>query len=240
MMEIEEIFKNLIEIQSISKALEKENSLIAEENRRLTFLKGQEAHQLAQKKELDTEILNLEKKIQQLELSCAEHEKNIKQSQEAEKNAVNQNELKRAGEQRKFFEKKNQKESQEFFDYLEILDPKKIEQKEIQEFLINFPQTYNDIKQEVESFTQEKKPLVEGLNSRILALQEELPLPIQNIFKNLKNKFRDPILFVGLGLKQSCLGCHSFMERSLLELVHSRKTLETCPHCSRILIPFNH
>lgn len=240
MVEIEEIFKNLIEIQSISKVLEKEKSLIAEENRRLTFLKAQEAQQLAKKIEINSEILELENKIQLLELSCSELEKNIKQSQDAEKNAVNQNQLIKSNEQRKFFEEKHQKEYQEFFELLEILDLKKSEQKEIQEYLLNFPQSYNDIKQEVEALAQQKGPLLEGLNARILALLEDLPIPTQNLFKGLKKKFHDPILFVGLGLKQSCLGCHSFMERSLLELIHSRKTLETCPHCSRILIPFNH
>lgn len=238
-MNISEIFENLIEIQSIYKDVQKHQSIIEEESKRLLFLKKQQNLKEREYEEIHAQIITYQNELNILEEKCFLSEQNIEKSKAAQSAATNNDHLESATTQMKLFQEKYQKDSEQLFEIMQKIEDLKPEQKKLRGFLDNFTCTYLEIENEVKTTSSNENEIICELQKRIDSILQNCPTYIQTLYKNLLKHYKNPIMFVGLDSSENCQGCFQRFERSLLENVHGKKGLETCPNCGRILVPYN-
>ena len=238
-MNIHEIFENLIEIQSIFKTIGQHQLTIDEENKRLIFLKCQEKIKLQEKDEIDAQIICYKKELDELEIKCFNGEKNIEKSKLALAAANSKFHMETATNQLKLFQENYQSDSQSLFLAMEKIENSTPGQSEISQFLKNFNATFLEIESEVKLVVLREDNIIAELKKRAESVLDNCPDQIQHLFKGLLKNYKNPLIFVGLEANASCQGCFQRFERSTLEMVHSKKAVQTCPGCGRILIPHN-
>ena len=230
-----ESFRHLIEIE----ALKKENLLnhqqIASENKRISDLDARRSKTL-----LENDSLKVEEK----NLKLTESQNQIEDLQVRLTKLTSQLSLAVTEKEQLAFE--NQiKITKDEIDRLELLYFEKLELSEELltkyndniEFMKGSLSTLEDIKKEVQEAVAKEEIIILNRSKRIDSLLELCHPSLRSLYLELDKKFRPKSIPVSFLIDKKCTACHMTMDSVLKHSVDEGRTFETCPYCSRLLIP---
>jgi predicted nucleic acid-binding Zn-ribbon protein len=230
-----ESFRHLIEIE----ALKKENSLnhqrIASENKRISDLEARRSKTLSDNDSLKLEEKNLklteaQNQIEDLQLRLTKLNSQLSLAVTEKEQIAFENQIKIT---------KDEIERLEilYFENLEKSEALLLQHEENLGFLKGSITTLEEIKKEVQTNIAKEESLINNRMKRIDALLEMCEPSLKNLYQELDKKFRPKSLPVSFLIDKKCMACHMTMDALLKQSVEEGRSLESCPYCSRLLIP---
>lgn len=227
-------FKHLIEIE----ALKKENLLnlsrISSENKRISDLEERRKKKLVENERLALEEKGLkltesQNKIEDLQLRLSKLTSQLALSVTEKEQIAFENQIKLITEEIstlevQYFEALEK--SEEFFTLI----------KENSEFIKGSLVTLQDIKNEVLLNIQTEEAIVTNRNKRIQSLMEQCHSSLTSLYLDLEKRLA-PKSAVSFLVAKKCTACHMQVDSVLSQSLDEGRSLETCPSCSRLLIP---
>ena len=230
-----ESFRHLIEIEALKKENLYNSQQIASENKRISDLEERrkkillENDQLAhEEKELKLTLLQSQIEDQQLRLNKLTSQ--LAGSTTEKEQIAFENQIKLVKDE------VDQKE----IHYFEALEKSENFQNQIIEnnnFMQGSTTTLDDIKKEVEVNVAKEEVIIKNRTARINPLLDLCQPSLRSLYLEVDKKFRPKSVPVSYLMDRKCLACHITIDSMLKQSLEEGRTLETCPNCSRLLIP---
>lgn len=231
-----ENFKILKEINSLSLLKEDFQSKIASENKRIDFVESnrnlraeQKERDLAQLKELNTQITNIENEISHLGLKLTKDKENLS-------TITTEAGLSNMEKQISDLESKLEAFEEEGLEKMEEAESVEIRISQADEFLAGSLDSLNEIKAEVQQTNSEHQLEIEKLEKRINLLIEELPTDFQDRYKRVSESDIKGSVFTRIK-NDSCEYCRFGLSKIDIQKVEDLLQFKTCSGCRRIFIP---
>jgi predicted nucleic acid-binding Zn-ribbon protein len=108
--------------------------------------------------------------------------------------------------------------------------------QENNEFMKGSVTTLEDIKKEVQENILKEEGLITNRNKRIQSLMDQCQPSLTSLYLDLEKRFapKGPVSFL---IAKKCTACHMQVDAILSQSLDEGRSLETCPSCSRLLIP---
>lgn len=227
-------FRHLIEIIALKKENLSNVAKINSENKRIYDLEERRRNTLKQNDDLALEEkslkltesqnviedlqLRLSKLVGQLSLCVTEKE------QIAFENQIN------------LIKGEIEKSEVRYFEALEKSEELYSLIKDNNDFMKGSLKTLEDIKKEVLENIQKEEDFILNRNKRINSLLEQCQPSLSSLYLDLEKRFapKDPVSFL---IDKKCTACHMKVDAVLSHSLDEGRSLETCPSCSRLLIP---
>ncbi len=227
-------FRHLIEIE----ALKKENlvnlSRITSENKRISDLEERRKKTLVENdnmalQEKELKLNESQNKIEDLQLRLSKLTAQLALSvTEKEQNAF-ENQIKLITEEISILEIQYFESLEKSEEYLTLI-------QENNEFMKGSLATLEDIKKEVFINIQKEEDLITNRNKRIHSLMEQCHAGLTSLYLDLEKRLA-PKSAVSFLVAKKCTACHMQVDTFLSQSLDEGRSLETCPSCSRLLIP---
>ena len=227
-------FRHLIEIEALKKENQLNLSRITSENKRIsdveerrkkTFVKNENL--VMQEKELKLTVS--QSKIEDLQLRLSKLTSQLALSvTEKEQNAF-ENQIKLITEEIAILEI-------QYFEALEKSEEYLATIQENNEFMIGSLATLEDIKKEVLINIQKEEDFITNRNKRIQSLMEQCHPSLASLYLDLEKRLA-PKSAVSFLVAKKCTACHMLVDAVLSQSLDEGRSIETCPSCSRLLIP---
>ena len=229
-----ESFRHLIEIEALKKQNQHNSLQIASENKRISDLEERRRKVLRSNEDLKIEEKNLkltesQGKIEDLQLRFTRLNSQLSLSvTEKEQNAF-ENQI-------KLIKEEIEKLEILYFENLEKSEEFQTQIKENDDFLQGSVATLEDIKKEVLISVAKETETISNRIKRIDSLLELCHPNLRTLYLNLEKQFapKSPVSFL---IDKKCTACHMVMNAVLKASLEEGRVLETCPDCSRLLIP---
>jgi predicted nucleic acid-binding Zn-ribbon protein len=104
------------------------------------------------------------------------------------------------------------------------------------EFIKGSISTLEDIKKEVKENIIKEESLIDNRKKRIDSLMELCHPNLKSLYLDLEKRFA-PKTAVSFLIDRKCTACHMQVDSVLSHSLDEGRSLETCPSCSRLLIP---
>ena len=227
-------FRHLIEIEALKKENLTNQHRITSENKRISDL---------EERRNKTLLLNDHLSLEEKSLKLTESQNKIEDMQLRFSKLTTQLSLAVTEKEQLAFEnqiklvKEEITKSEEF--YFEALEKSEVLQALIQEnteFMKGSVATLEDIKKEVLINIQIEKDLISNRNKRIDSLIDQCHPSLKDLYLDLEKRFA-PKSAVSFLVDKKCTACHMQVDAVLSHSLDEGRSLETCPSCSRILIP---
>lgn len=227
-------FRHLIEIEALKKENITNLARIASENKRISDL---------EERRKKTLVLNENLALEEKSLKLTESQNQIEDLQQRLSKLTSQLSLAVTEKEQIAFENQIKLVKDEI-EKLEILYFEKLEKSEeylalIQEnieFMKGSVNTLEDIKKEVKENIAKEEVIIENRKKRIDSLTELCHPSLKTLYLDLEKRFapKSPVSFL---IDKKCTACHMQVDAVLAHSLDEGRTLETCPSCSRLLIP---
>lgn len=230
-----ESFRHLIEIEALKKENLQNHQQIISENKRISDL---------DERRNKTSLGNESIKIEEKNLKLTESQNQIEDLQARLSKLTSQLSLSVTEKEQLAFE--NQiKITKEEIEKLEIIYFEKLEKSEElftqlnenMEFLKGSLTTLEEIKNEVQENVKKEELIIFNRTKRIDSLLELCHPSLKSLYLEVDKKFRPKSVPVSFLIDKKCTACHMTMDAILKHAVDEGRSLETCPYCSRLLIP---
>ena len=227
-------FRHLIEIEALKKENLQNTARITSENKRISDLEerrkktfvlnenlalGEKSLKLTESQNhIEDMQLRLTKLTSQLSLAVTEKEQIAFENQiKLVKDEIEKAEV-------LYFEKLEKSE-----EYLSLI-------QENIEFLKGSTATLEEIKKEVQLNISKEEDLINNRKKRIESLLEQCHPALTNLYLDLEKRMA-PKSAVSFLVDRKCTACHMQVDSVLASSLDAGRSLETCPSCSRLLIP---
>lgn len=121
-------------------------------------------------------------------------------------------------------------------ELLEREDFLECEIKRLKEFSTGLESSSQIIGAETDELIEKEKSIINARLQRVSALLDQCRLDFKNTYLALEKKFypKSPVSFL---IDRKCQSCFIQVDSILKSSLEEGRTIETCPHCSRLLIP---
>lgn len=227
-------FRHLIEIEALKKENQQNSLRISSENKRISDL---------EERRKKTLVLNENLTLEEKSLKLTESQNQIEDLQQRHSKLTSQLSLAVTEKEQIAFE--NQiKIVKDEVENLEILYFEKLEKSEeflalIQEnneFMKGSVNTLEEIKKEVKENIAKEEVIIENRKKRIDSLTNLCHPSLKTLYLDLEKRFA-PKAAVSFLIDRKCTACHMQVDSVLAHSLDEGRSLETCPSCSRLLIP---
>ena len=227
-------FRHLIEIEALKKENLQNTARITSENKRISDL---------EERRKKTFVLNENLALEEKSLKLTESQNHIEDMQLRLTKLTSQLSLAVTEKEQIAFENQIKLVKDEM-EKAEVLYFEKLEQSEeylslIQEnieFLKGSTATLEEIKKEVQLNISKEEDLINNRKKRIESLLEQCHPTLTNIYLDLEKRMA-PKSAVSFLVDRKCTACHMQVDSVLASSLDAGRSLETCPSCSRLLIP---
>lgn len=227
-------FRNLIEIESLKQRNNLQSLEISAELARINHLNQQLQNAIEETKKAQLEITHL--KLTSQLLVIQELETRLLKSKNQLKNSSTEKEQFALESQIKTTEHELSIKENIYLNDLEKNDLLQILINEKNQFIAGISKSIVEITNEVEINKKKLQNIIDQNNLRIKSLKEGLIPNLKNLYeeieKNLKSKKAISYL-----IQKKCTECHIQVDTQLSMAIEECRTFETCPACSRFLIP---
>lgn len=229
-----ESFRHLIEIEALKKQNQQNVMQISSENKRISDLDERRS-----KTHFQIDNLILEEK--NLNLSNTQQQIDVLQARLTKLNsqlalAVTEKEQIAFEGQIKLV--KSEKDNLETLYFSNLEKSENIQQEIInnKEFLEGSLKSLEIIKAEAEKNISNEQKIIDNRNLRIQSLTDLLHTSLKSLYLDLEKKFKPkrPVSFL---IDKKCSECHMLVDSQLKNSLEEGRSIETCPSCSRLLIP---
>lgn len=230
-----ESFRHLIEIEALKKENLYNSQQIAGENKRISDLEERrkkiltENEQFAQE-EKDLKLTSQQNQIEDLQQRFKKLTAQLANSTTEKEQVAFENQIKLVKDDIDL------KEAQ-YFEALEKSEDYQIKVSENLKFMEGSSKTLLDIKKEVEVNVAKEELIIKNRDARISSLMDLCHPSLKSLYMELDKKFRPKGVPVSYLMDRKCLACHMAIDSMLKQSLEEGRTLETCPNCSRLLIP---
>ena len=227
-------FKHLIEIE----ALKKENLLnlsrIVSENKRIYDIEERRKKILIENENMTLEEKSLkltesQNKIEDLQLRLSKLTAQLALCVTEKEQIAFENQI-------KLIKEEIEKSEMHYFESLEKSEELILIIKENNEFMKGSLTTLEDIKIEVLKNIQIENDFITNRNKRIQSLMDQCHPSLTSLYLDLEKRLA-PKSAVSFLIAKKCTACHMQVDAVLSQHLDEGRTLETCPSCSRLLIP---
>ena len=230
-----ESFRHLIEIEALKEQNLKNQLQIASENKRISDLEERRKKLALENENLKVEEKNLKLTESQNQIEDLQIRLNKLTSQLSL--AVTEKEQIAFENQIKITKDEIDKLEMNYFENLEASENIFTTIKENNEFIQGSLTTLEEIKKEVAANILIEENHINNRLSRISSLMELCHPSVKNFYLELDKKFRPKSLPISFLLEKKCSVCHMNVDSNLKLSLEEGRTIETCPNCSRLLIP---
>lgn len=227
-------FRHLIEIEALKKENLTNLTRIASENKRISDL---------EERRKKTLILNENLALEEKSLKLAESQNQIEdlQLRFSKLNsqlslAVTEKEQIAFENQIKIVKTEIENLEMQYFEKLEKSEEILQQIKENNEFLKGSVNTLEEIKKEVKENISKEEAVIDNRKKRIDSLTDLCHPSLKALYLDLEKRFA-PKAAVSFLIDRKCTACHMQVDSVLAHSLDEGRSLETCPSCSRLLIP---
>ena len=229
-----ESFRHLIEIEALKKENLTNLARIASENKRISDL---------EERRKKTLVLNENLALEEKSLKLTESQNQIEDMQLRLSKLTSQLSLSVTEKEQIAFENqikivKSEIENLEmqYFEKLEKSEEILNHIQENHEFLKGSVNTLEEIKKEVKENISKEEAIIDNRKKRIDSLTDLCHPSLKTLYLDLEKRFA-PKAAVSFLIDRKCTACHMQVDSVLAHSLDEGRSLETCPSCSRLLIP---
>lgn len=229
-----ESFRHLIEIEALKKENQQNSLRIISENKRISDLEERRKKTLAQNENLALEEKSLkltesQNQIEDLQLRFTKLTSQLSL-------AVTEKEQIAFENQMKLVKDEIEKLEMLYFEKLEKSEEALALIQENNEFIKGSVNTLEEIKKEVKENIAKEEGIIENRQKRINSLMELCHPSLKTLYLDFEKRFapKSPVSFL---IAKKCTACHIQVDAVLVHSLDEGRSLETCPSCSRLLIP---
>lgn len=229
-----ESFRHLIEIEALKKENLTNQLRIASENKRISDLEERRKKTLVLNENLALEEKGLkltesQNKIEDMQLRLSKLTAQLSLAVTEKEQIAFENQIKLVKEE-------IEKSETLYFEALEKSEEILTLIQENNEFIKGSVSTLEDIKKEVLENIQKEEELITNRNKRIQSLMDQCRPDLTSLYLDLEKRFapKSPVSFL---IAKKCTACHMQVDAILSQSLDEGRSLETCPSCSRLLIP---
>lgn len=229
-----ESFRHLIEIEALKKENLTNQLRIASENKRISDLEERRKKTLVLSENLALEEKGLkltesQNKIEDMQLRLSKLTAQLSLAVTEKEQIAFENQIKLVKEE-------IEKSETLYFEALEKSEEILTLIQENNEFIKGSVSTLEDIKKEVLENIQKEEELITNRNKRIQSLMDQCRADLTSLYLDLEKRFapKSPVSFL---IAKKCTACHMQVDAILSQSLDEGRSLETCPSCSRLLIP---
>lgn len=232
-----EFYADLIQAQALDNDIKKHLDAIQDNIQRIAMIKQQRA-QREDQKNANQESLNT--KIHEnstLEKELAETENKIEKSNEHLSVATNQQQADAINKELETLQPKADNLENQILELIDEIDQLKINICEDEEFLSGSLETLNELETEVLTINENENKQIKTLEERVENLLSLVPERYKTAYmQSQKNhRFQHPIAFIDAS--RNCNQCRFALDITIQEHVTKGLSPETCPSCTRLLLP---
>lgn len=227
-------FRHLIEIEALKKENLTNLERIASENKRISDLEERRKKTLALNENLALEEKSLkltesQNKIEDMQLRLSKLTAQLSLAVTEKEQIAFENQIKLVKEE-------IEKSETLYFEALEKSEEFLTLIQENNEFMKGSVTTLEDIKKEVQENILKEEGLITNRNKRIQSLMDQCQPSLTSLYLDLEKRFapKGPVSFL---IAKKCTACHMQVDAILSQSLDEGRSLETCPSCSRLLIP---
>lgn len=230
-----ESYRHLIEIDALKRANESNLLNVHSEKKRISVLELKKLQFLEEIESIKIEISSL--RLSELEREINDLQKSLSRQLDQLNLVTTQKEQITLEQQ--IAELKNKLNSQEetYFEKLELSESLEEKIKNHQTFLIGSVETIRDIQAEVDLTLAKEEKIILDRQGRINALFEQMDASLKSLYLEVEKRFLPPKKPVSYLLTKKCSECHMQVDTTLRASLEEGRSIELCPHCSRLLIP---
>jgi predicted nucleic acid-binding Zn-ribbon protein len=230
-----ESFRHLIEIEALKKQNLHNSLQIASENKRISDLDERRKKTLLQNIDLAQEEKSL--KLSESQNKIEDLQIRFKKLNTQLSMAVTEKEQIAFEAQIKIVKNEIEILESAYFEHLELSEKLLGQIKENLDFMQGSDKTLDEIKKEVHENVSKEELIIQNRNKRIDSLIDLCHPSFKSLYLDLDKKFRPKSLPVSFLIDKKCTACHVVVDSVLKQSLEEGRTLETCPNCSRLLIP---
>ena len=229
-----ESFRHLIEIEALKRENQQNLERIASENKRISDLEERRNKTLHLNENLRTEEKNL--KLKEAESQIEDWQARLTKLNSQLGMAVTEKEQIAFENQIAILKKDIDSHEVIYFEKLEQSEAIHTQIKDNEEFMKGSLLSLEEIKKEVALNVEKEKVIIENRNKRIVSLTDLCHPSLKSLYLEIEKKFspKRPVSFL---IDKKCTGCHMLMDSMLKSSLDEGRSIETCPHCGRLLIP---
>ncbi|RPJ78760.1 MAG: hypothetical protein EHM20_03145 [Alphaproteobacteria bacterium] len=227
-------FRHLIEIEALKKQNQQNLAQISSENKRISDLDERRKKTLLHIENLKLEEKNLH--LSETLGNLGSHESRYKKLNEQLSLAATEKEQMAFENQIQLEKNEIQKFESIYFENLEKSEAIQLDIKTNKEFFEGSANSLEEIKIDVEKNISNEQKSIDNRNQRIQSLMEQIHPNLQSLYLELEKKFKpkSPVSFL---IDKKCSECHMQTDSILKNSLEEGRSIETCPACSRLLIP---
>ncbi len=230
-----ESFRHLIEIEALKEQNLKNSLQIASENKRISDLEERRKKLLLQNENLKIDEKNLklsesQNKIDDLQIRLNKLNSQLSLSVTEKEQIAFENQI-------KIIKEEIEKLENLYFENLEASETILNQIKENNEFVNGSVTTLEEIKKEVAANIIVEENHIKNRDVRINSLLELCHPGFKTYYNELDKKFRPKSLPVSYLIGKNCSACHMSVDSALKSSIDEGRSFESCPNCSRLLIP---
>lgn len=229
-----ESFRHIIEIVALQSQNQEDLRRISSENKRIYDLEER-------RNKTKNSLENLKKEDQQLKLNESQRIVDDliarqKKLQSQSSLAVTEKEQKAFEHQIELLAKEIEENETSYFEKLERSEAIANEIVDLNSFLQGSQETLQTLMNEVRNEVQKFEKIIGNRNLRINSLKELLHPKALALFNQCENntKLNPSVSFM---IDRKCSECHMAIDFALKSSLEQGISVETCPHCGRLLIP---
>lgn len=227
-------FRHLIEIEALKKENLTNLARIASENKRISDLEERRKKTLEQNETLALEEKSLkltesQNQIEDLQLRLSKLTSQLSLAVTEKEQIAFENQIKLVKEE-------IEKLEMLYFEKLEKSEEFLLLIQENNEFVKGSVATLEDIKKEVKENISKEELIIDNRKKRIDSLVELCHPSLKTLYLDLEKRFA-PKAAVSFLIDRKCTACHMQVDSVLAHSLGEGRSLETCPSCSRLLIP---
>lgn len=229
-----ESFRHLIEIEALKKENLQNSLRISSENKRISDLEERRKKTLVLNENLTLEEKNLkltesQNKIEDLQVRFSKLTSQLSLAVTEKEQIAFENQI-------KLVKDEVEKLEMQYFENLEKSEELLALIQENNEFMKGSVNTLLEIKNEVKENIAKEEGIIENRKKRIDSLTDLCHPSLKTLYLDLEKRFA-PKAAVSFLIDRKCTACHMQVDSVLAHSLDEGRSLETCPSCSRLLIP---
>lgn len=227
-------FRHLIEIEALKKENQQNSLRISSENKRISDLEERRKKTLVLNENLALEEKSLkltesQNQIEDLQLRLSKLTSQLSLAVTEKEQIAFENQIKLVKAEVENLE-------MQYFEKLEKSEELLALIQENNEFMKGSINTLEEIKKEVKENIAKEEVIIENRKKRIDSLMDLCHPSLKSLYLDLEKRFA-PKAAVSFLIDRKCTACHMQVDSVLAHSLDEGRSLETCPSCSRLLIP---
>lgn len=233
-----EDFKNILEVQSLDKQIQKHLSVIEDENKRLQVVSANKDRRAKEKVALEETLSNLSHENSQLEKELFTLEKELNKAKEHLGMATSAQQVSALEKEISNLSPRVEEIESKILENLDVEEKTQEELDKAKTYFSAIDETIAEIQNEINQVASQEQTEISKYNERITLLLENLSQDTREIYFKAREKHRfnhpaTPIMGSGCGV------CKYQIPAITRSQVERSEVLEFCPGCSRLLVPLN-